>query len=91
MLQTQRSTTIPQTNIISTNKQLINAVSQSSNKRADIGNKFLSWTYMYTSIKLLGKRMIQANPSKFDERLFSDMYLCRLRLEQGREIQDFMF
>ena len=35
--------------------------------------------------------MIQTNPSKFDERLFSDIYLCRLRLKQGREIQDFMF
>ena len=31
------------------------------------------------------------NPSKFDERLFSDIYLCGLRLKQGREIQDFMF
>ena len=35
--------------------------------------------------------MIQTNPSKFDERLFSDIYLCRLFLKQGREIQDFMF
>ena len=33
--------------------------------------------------------MIQTNPSIFDERLFSDIYLCRLRLKQGREIQDF--
>ena len=31
------------------------------------------------------------NPSKFDERLFSDIYLCRLRLKQGREIHDFIF
>ena len=30
--------------------------------------------------------MIQTNPSKFDERLFSDIYMCRLRLKQGREI-----
>ena len=35
ILQTQISTTIPQTDIISTNKQLINAVSQSSNKCAE--------------------------------------------------------
>ena len=35
--------------------------------------------------------MIQTNPFKFDERLFSDIYLCGLRLKQGREIQDFMF
>ena len=28
---------------------------------------------------------------KFDEGLFSNIYLCKLRLKQGREIQDFMF
>ena len=39
----------------------------------------------------LGKRVIQTNPSKFDARLFSDIYLCRLRLKQGREIHDFIF
>ena len=43
------------------------------------------------TIKFLGKRVIQINPSKFDERLFSDLYLCRLRLKQGREIHDFIF
>ena len=32
--------------------------------------------------------MIQTNPSKFDERLFSDIYLCRLRLKQGKEIHE---
>ena len=57
----------------------------------NIGNKFLSWTYMYTTLKHLGKRVIQTNPSKFVETLFSDIYLCRLRLKQGREIQDFVF
>ena len=46
---------------------------------------------MYTTIKFLGKHVIQANPSKFDERLFSDMYLCRLHLKQGKEIQAFIF
>ena len=51
--------------------------------------KFLSWEYMYTTLKLLGKRVIQTNPSKSDERLFSDIYLCRLRLKQGRKIHDF--
>ena len=30
--------------------------------------------------------MIQTNPSKFDERLFSDIYLCRLCLKQGQEV-----
>ena len=35
--------------------------------------------------------MIQTNPSKFDERLFSDIYLCRLRLKQRTEIHDFIF
>ena len=29
---------------------------------------------MYTTLKFLGKRVIQTNPSKFDERLFSDIY-----------------
>ena len=46
---------------------------------------------MYTTITFLGKRVLQTNPSKFDERLFSAIYLCRLRLKQGREIQDFVF
>ena len=27
--------------------------------------------------------MIQRNPSKFDERLFSDIYLCRLLRNKG--------
>ena len=40
---------------------------------------------------VLGRRVIQTNPSKFDERLFSDIYLWRLRLKQGREIHDFIF
>ena len=44
---------------------------------------------MHTTLKSLGKRVIQTNPSKFDERLFSDIYLCRLRLKQGREIYVF--
>ena len=49
---------------------------------------------MYTSIQhsvFLGKHVIQTNPFRFDERLFSDIYLCRLPLKQGREIEDFMF
>ena len=45
----------------------------------------------FHTIKFLGKHAIQTNPSKFDEGLFSDIYLCRLRLKQGRQIQDFMF
>ena len=57
----------------------------------NVGIKFLSWTYMYTTIKFLGKHVIQTNPCKFDLRLFSDIYLCRLRLKEVREIQDFMF
>ena len=58
-----------------------------------IGIKFLSWTYIYinTPVTFLGKHVIQTNPSRFDEMLFLDGYLCRLRLKQGREIQDFMF
>ena len=37
---------------------------------------------MYTTLK----RVIQTNPSKFDEMLFSGIYLCRLLLKQGREM-----
>ena len=33
--------------------------------------------------------MVQRNLSKFDARLFSDIYLYRLGLKQEREIQDF--
>ena len=57
----------------------------------NIGIKFLWGTYMYTTITKLGKHVIQTSPSKFDERLISDIYLCRWHLKQGREIQDFMF
>ena len=46
---------------------------------------------MYITLKSLGKHVIQTNLSKFEERLFSDKYLCRLCLKQGTEIQDFMF
>ena len=67
------NTTIPQT-IISTIKQSINAVSQFLQLCINITIKFLPWAYMYTEIKFLGKRMIQTNPSKFNERLFSDVY-----------------
>ena len=54
----------------------------------------LNFFYGHTCIKhsvFLGRHVIQTYPSKFDERLFSDIYLCRLRLKQGREIQDFIF
>ena len=91
MLQTQINTTIPQTDIISTIKQLINAVSQFLQICRNIRIKFLSWAYMYTTLNFLGKRIIQTNTSKFDERLFSEIYLCRLRMKQGREIHDFVF
>ena len=47
--------------------------------------------YMNTTLKVLGKRVIRTNPSKSDERLFSDIYLCRLRSKQGREIQTYTF
>ena len=45
--------------------------------------------HVYSTQISLGKRVIQSNPSKLDERLFSDIYLCRLRLKQGREIYNF--
>ena len=75
--QTQISKTIPQTDIISTNKQLINAVSQSSYKCAEISeiNFFHGHTCIQQSF-FLHKHVIQINRSK-------------LRLKEGREIQDF--
>ena len=76
-------------------KQLINAVSQSSYKCAEKSELYIfhghTSLHIYNPTFLLGKHVIQTNPSKFDEMLFSDIYLCRLRLKQGREIQDFMF
>ena len=56
----------------------------------NISIKFLPWAYMYTTLNFVGKRVIQTNPSELDERLFSDIYLCILRLKQGREIHDFI-
>ena len=38
--------------------------------------------HVYSTQISLGKRVIQTNPSKLDERLFSDIYLCRLRLNK---------
>ena len=76
------NTTVPQTNIISTIKQLINAVSHFLQLCRNIRIKFLSWAYMYTTLE----RVIQTNPSKLDEMLFSGIYLCRLLLKQGREM-----
>ena len=61
---------ISQTDIISTNKQSINAEFP-----RNIGNKFLLWTYMYTTINFLGKHVIQTNPPKLDERLFSHIII----------------
>ena len=55
-------------------KQLINAVLQFLQMCRNI-IKFLSWAYMYVTLRFLGKRVIQTNPSTFDERLFSDIYL----------------
>ena len=44
--------------------------------------------HVYNTQLFLGKRVIQINPFKFDERLFSDIYLCR---NKEREIHDFIF
>ena len=92
MSQTQISRTMPQTDIISTNKQLVNAVSQSCYKCAETSE--LNFFHGYTCIQhsvILDNHVIQTNPSKFDKRLFSDIYLYRLRLKQRREMQDFTF
>ena len=58
------------------NQQFINADTQSSNKCAKISeiNTFLFMDIQITTIKLLGKHVIQTNPSKFDERLFSGIH-----------------
>ena len=40
---------------------------------------------------ILGKNVTHTSQSMFDERLFSATYLYRLRLKQGREIQNFIF
>ena len=53
----------------------------------NIGIKFILWAY---NTRKFRRHVIQTNPSKFDERLFSDIHLCRLRLNQGREIHDFV-
>ena len=60
------------------NKQLINAVSQSSYKCAETSelNSFQGHT-----IKFLGKHVIQTNPSEFDERLFSDIIFMQITFE----------
>ena len=52
-------------------KQFIDAVSQSSSEI----NEFLFMDIQIRTINILGKHVIQTNPSKFDERLFSDIYL----------------
>ena len=80
-MHSQINTTIPQTNILSTIKQLINAVSQFLQMCRNIRIKFLSWAYMYRTLKFLGKRVIQANPSKFDERLFPDIVFEQITFE----------
>ena len=55
---------VPQTNIISMIKQLINAVSQFLQMCRNIRIKFLSWAYMYTILKFVGKHVIQTNPQE---------------------------
>ena len=63
----------------------------SSHKCAETSelNFFHGHTCIQHSI-CLGKRVIQTNPSKFDERLFSDIYMCRLRLKRRTEIHDYI-
>ena len=65
ILQTQINRIIPRTNIISTIKQLINVVSQFLQT---LELNFFHGHTMYTTLTFLGKRVIQVNPSKFDER-----------------------
>ena len=47
---------------------------------------------MYTTLTFLGKRVIQTNPSKFDEKvILRHIFVQIIFLKQGREIHDFMF
>ena len=39
-------------------------------------------SYMYKTLSFFGKRVIQTNPSKFDERLFSQTYICAVYVEE---------
>ena len=39
----------------------------------NVGNKFISWTYIYTTITFLGKHVIQTNLYKFHDMSFSDI------------------
>ena len=61
---------------------MIIAVSQFLQMCRNIRIKFLSWAYMYTTVTFLGKRVIQTNPSKFDERLFSETERQRQKQRQ---------
>ena len=76
-----------------TNKQLINAATQSSYKMCrNIGIKFRSWTYMYIcNTKNFRQTCDSSKSVKFGERWLSEIYLCRLHLKQGRQIQEFVF
>ena len=77
--------TILQTYTVNMNKQLINTVSQSSSKCAETSE--LKQIHGHTCIQhsnILSKHVIETNPSKSDKS--SDIYLCRLRLKQEREI-----
>ena len=49
---------------------------------------------MYATLTFLGKHVIKTNPSKFDERLFSDVFvkiMFETRITRLQEIQDFIF
>ena len=61
---------------------MIIALSQFLQMCRNIRIKFLSWAYMYTTVTFLGKRVIQTNPSKFDERLFSETERQRQKQRQ---------
>ena len=41
----------------------------------NIGKKCLPWTYMYTTIKVSGKHVIQTNPSKFAEVILRHIFV----------------
>ena len=45
---------------------------------------------MYMTL-FLDKNVTQTSQSKFRAMLFLEIYLCRLRLKQGSETQDFLF
>ena len=66
---------------------MINAVSQLLQMCRNIRVKFISWVYMYTTLKCLGKRVIQTNPTDRQ----TDRDRQRQKQRQRQRIQLFIY